>query len=668
MRETQPQHDHQGDLETIDGIELLPSILEAVCRVTSSGFAAVARVTETRWIACATRDEIGFGLAAGGELPLETTICHEIRQHRQAVIIDDVAADPTYREHHTPRIYGLGSYISVPITLPDGTFFGTLCAIDPQPRSLANKEVTSAFAIFADLIAQHLMASRQVATIRAMAHERERLIAELQTARDNAVGELERVSVLFDHAPSFMAVLDGPEHRFVSANPAYRDLIGGREVIGRTVAEALPEAAEQGFVDILDKVYATGEPFSMRGARFTSRDENGEAAPERFLDFLYQPVAGNDGTNGIVVIGYDVTDHVLQTRRQAALTDLGEQLRVIDDRGDITHAAARIMAEALGATRAGFGTVDAEHETVIMHSNWCAAGATPVEGTYRFREYGSFIDDLKRGETVIVADVREDPRTRPNAAAMEALGIRVLLNFPVIEHDQFVLVAFVHMDTLRELSEADIQFVKQVADRTQLALAQLQAKEQQETLNRELGHRMKNALSVVQAIVSQTLRRAGDLKAGRSAIDARLAALGRAHDMLTEASWKEADIRQVVEAALAAHRRDGQRISIQGPAVPLNADQVQGISMALYELATNATKYGALSNEEGRVALDWSWIDGAFNLTWIESGGPAVKEPSDRGLGSRLIEQAIAPYFRGKGNMEFAPEGLRFRLSGYVIA
>src|SRR6476661_6215349 len=133
--------DLSADIAAVQGIEAVPRILEVVCRSTGMGFAAVARVTEQRWICCAVRDEIAFGLKPGGELKVETTICHEIRQSGKAVVIDHVAENPQWLSHHTPATYGFQSYISMPIFLHDGRFFGTLCAIDPRPARLENPEI-----------------------------------------------------------------------------------------------------------------------------------------------------------------------------------------------------------------------------------------------------------------------------------------------------------------------------------------------------------------------------------------------------------------------------------------------------------------------------------------------------------------------------------------------
>jgi signal transduction histidine kinase len=149
-------HDFQADIDTVGGIDAVPTILDVVCRVTGMGFAAVARVTDDRWIACQVLDNIDFGLEPGGELQVETTICHEIRQTREPVIIDHVAEDPEFCTHATPAAYGFQSYISMPILRKDGRFFGTLCAIDPRPARLKNPETIGMFKLFAELIASHL--------------------------------------------------------------------------------------------------------------------------------------------------------------------------------------------------------------------------------------------------------------------------------------------------------------------------------------------------------------------------------------------------------------------------------------------------------------------------------------------------------------------------------
>lgn len=170
--------DIAGDIAAVSRIDAVPKILEVVCRTTGMGFAAVARVTEDRWVACAVKDEIAFGLVPGGELEIASTICNEIRQSGEAVVIDHVAQDPLFRDHHTPAQYGFQSYISTPIR-HRGEFFGTLCAIDPRPARLKTPEVLATFEIFAELIGSQLDAQERLARSEAALLD-ERETAELR--------------------------------------------------------------------------------------------------------------------------------------------------------------------------------------------------------------------------------------------------------------------------------------------------------------------------------------------------------------------------------------------------------------------------------------------------------------------------------------------------------
>ncbi|MCJ2064888.1 PAS domain S-box protein [Methylobacterium sp. J-088] len=194
------------------------------------------------------------------------------------------------------------------------------------------------------------------------------------------------------------------------------------------------------------------------------------------------------------------------------------------------------------------------------------------------------------------------------------------------------------------------------------------AEEYQRLLTGELQHRVKNTLALVQAIAAQTFRNVTDTEAAREAFSARLISLGRAHDILTQASWTEAPIAEVVEGALSVHRGGAaSRIRASGPNVPLAAKPALALALALHELATNAAKYGALSNEAGTVDLRWHVVHegGAprFCLTWSEQGGPPIlAQPTRRGFGSRLIERSFAAEVGGDVRLTYAQTGLACRL------
>jgi signal transduction histidine kinase len=180
----------EQDIAAVSSIKAIPTILDIVCRTTGMRFAAVARVTEDRWIACSVRDDINFGLKPGGELKVESTICHEIRQSGKAVIIDHVAEDPLYACHHTPQTYGLQSYISMPIRLADGSFFGTLCAIDPEPHRLNTPETIQMFEMFAEVIGFQLSAIGNLLDEQNTSAIREEFIAVLGHDLRNPLGSI----------------------------------------------------------------------------------------------------------------------------------------------------------------------------------------------------------------------------------------------------------------------------------------------------------------------------------------------------------------------------------------------------------------------------------------------------------------------------------------------
>ena len=146
-----------ADIAQVARCTSVPRILDAVVALTGLRFAAVARVTDCHWTACAVRDDLGFGLGPGGDLVLETTICNEIRQHHAPVVFGHASGHPVFRDHHTPKLYGLESYISVPIFRQDGAFFGTLCAIDSKPSDIdADPAKVKTLALFAELIGTQL--------------------------------------------------------------------------------------------------------------------------------------------------------------------------------------------------------------------------------------------------------------------------------------------------------------------------------------------------------------------------------------------------------------------------------------------------------------------------------------------------------------------------------
>jgi PAS domain S-box-containing protein len=218
-----------------------------------------------------------------------------------------------------------------------------------------------------------------------------------------------------------------------------------------------------------------------------------------------------------------------------------------------------------------------------------------------------------------------------------------------------------HLARALPIRDATERIVRWIGTNTDISKLK-EAEDQQQLLTYELEHRMANTMAMVGAIASQTFRTAATKEEAQGALEARLLALNQANAVLVQSSWKNAPMATVTEGALAPHRSGEGRINVAGPAIDLPAKQALSLALALHELATNATKYGALSVPDGKVAVTWNIAPGdegpLLNFIWRESGGPEVFPPSRRGFGSRLIESTLAADFGESARIEYAREGV----------
>ncbi|SEP80993.1 Two-component sensor histidine kinase, contains HisKA and HATPase domains [Devosia sp. YR412] len=326
-------------------------------------------------------------------------------------------------------------------------------------------------------------------------------VAEAKARKADA----ERLREMFEQAPSAIAVLRGRDYVFEVANSAYQRLVAKSDFLGRPAADVIPDLLEQGFSDLLDRVYETGEPFIGAGVPITVTDTETGTTIDYMMDFVYQPMRDADG-------------------------------------------------------------------------------------------------------------------------------------------------------------EIDAIFVE-VADATE----RHKAEKMQAILNEELAHRIKNQMAVVQAIVSQTLRNAADVRSARQLINGRLVALSSAHDLLVRGKGERASVRKLIETAMEPYGRgDGRQINLTGTEIEVGPKAALSLALILHELATNAVKYGALSVPEGHLDIAWGTsVDEestTFDLTWTESGGPSVDEPSAPGFGTRLLRGGITGV-ESRVELDYSPGGFTFVLS-----
>ena len=185
------------------------------------------------------------------------------------------------------------------------------------------------------------------------------------------------------------------------------------------------------------------------------------------------------------------------------------------------------------------------------------------------------------------------------------------------------------------------------------------AEAQRDLLVGELEHRIKNTISIVLSIASQTFGPSDIGAAARQAFEARLVALANVHGVLTKHSWDSADLQEVVMMAIRPHIAPGRaRFTVEGPMLRLGPKSAVSLSMAVHELCTNAIKYGALSAENGGIDITWTVERGRFHWRWRERGGSMVSPPARAGFGSRMIERVLAAQLSGDVTIEYAPSGL----------
>jgi PAS domain S-box-containing protein len=188
------------------------------------------------------------------------------------------------------------------------------------------------------------------------------------------------------------------------------------------------------------------------------------------------------------------------------------------------------------------------------------------------------------------------------------------------------------------------------------------AEDQLRLVSLELKHRMKNTIAMIQAIANQTFKAGGDIMDAKGVFMGRLGTLSSAQDLLTQTDWASALMRPLVESATATHG-DARRFKINGPDLRLSSKCALGLALALHELGTNATKYGALKDECGYVAISWGVeTGGRFGFTWREHDGPPVTPPTRTGFGSRMIERSLAGYFNGEAKIDYSETGIVFLL------
>jgi PAS domain S-box-containing protein len=432
---------------------------------------------------------------------------------------------------------------------------------------------------------------------------------------------------MFQKMPGFVAFLRGQNHIYEYANDAYRSITGGRDLIGLPAKDAVPELQGQGIFEMLDQVYAEGNSYSATGMKVRLSGET----RYRFVDFVFQALRDETGgVTGIFVGGHEVTAHI-EAQKEIAVRERELQT--------LTDALPVLISYVDRQERYQF--VNKFYESWFPRTRDAMIGKTIVEvvGPEAYAKVKHWIDA---------------------ALAGERLHFEQHMPYSTTSHRD-ISVEYIPRVNASGVVEGFYTLVQDISE-----IKALEA--QQRDLTNELSHRIKNSLAMVQAIVSQSLRNADDTSLAQEVISARLSAMSRAQDILTNTNWASADIREVLDVALKPYLGGGDRFTFTGPSIRLSAQQGLGLSLAMHELATNATKYGSLSVIEGTVDITWSVnAKGEFVFDWSEIDGPTVVAPTRKGFGSRLIERSVAPYFEGVCTLSYLSSGVRFNLVGKIL-
>jgi two-component sensor histidine kinase/PAS domain-containing protein len=567
------------------------------------------------------------------ETPIEQSVCAHSLASPDLLIIPDLTLDPrTATNTLVTQPPHIRFYAGAPLVGPDGIAIGTLCVIDtkPRPEGLTSSQRKVLAALSRQVVA--LLEHRRVSHRKDELFRRQKGMSANFRASINkniAAQEAARIGTFevdietgtMVVSAQFCRIFDVPHEQTYAADTFQNLIVPSDQALSSTDATRSDGSAE------LNVEYRIRT--ATHGIRWISR----HAVIER-----------DENDNPVKMIGtvQDITETKRAVLRMQAMLDLGDRLRDLDDVADMALVASDLMGKAFDATRAGFGLVDAASETLKIQSEWHASHAESLLSKHKFRNYGSYIDDLKRGRTVIVEDVTTEPSTKANADALLALGIRAFVNLPVHDHGRYNLMVFVHHDHPYRWSEEEIAFIRSFGDRVQMAMAKLQAETEQSTLNREIGHRLKNTFAMIQAIATQTLRPVTE-RSHVENFEKRLFALSKAHDILIH-DQGDASIRAIVEGLDDTLAMPG-RLVIDGPDVMLGPRGALSMGLVMHELGTNAMKYGALSEPDGIVTVRWtideSGAEPQLSFTWQESGGPLPSQPARKGFGSKLIQMGL---------------------------
>ncbi len=426
------------------------------------------------------------------------------------------------------------------------------------------------------------------------------------------------------------------DYRYVRANAAYLKVVGRswEELEGKFLFDMFPNPDEGGkrLRESFDRVLNTGEPDVLAFLPYDIPNAAGELEL-RYWSTTHVPVKDEAGVVVYIMQNtIDVTE-IVHMREAASLPYRASGARLVEKARDAEEAHQRLLADSEDFRRLfqqapGFFAVLSGPDHVFTFSSDAYTRLIGGRSVIGQPLRTALPEVVAQGFITILDGVLATGR---NYAAE---GARVMLANAPGEPMREVYLDFSY-DPIRAADGRITGIFVQGMDRTE----SFKAMRRQRLLVDELNHRVKNALATVQSIAAQTLRASPDVASARVAFEARLVALAKAHSVLSERQWEDADLEGLVRQELAAY--GAERLDVAGPRVMVNSKATIALALVFHELTTNAVKHGALSRPEGRVSVNWRSLADGLHIDWQEQGGPPAKPAERRGFGSRLIGRVV---------------------------
>ena len=607
------------DTPAESAFDSIVSVAAQVCETSCALISLVA--SERQWF----KARVGF---EAYQTPLSQSVCVHALGDEDSLVIPDLTKDRRTRAN--PLVTGaphMRFYAGMVLRTEDGHALGTLCVIDDKPRNGLTDLQTNVMMELARQIMALLDMRREL--IRSVDDRLDQ--TKVQRGRDVAAMAL-RANALKQRLAIDATRMGIFDYDLVTGELDWDARV--RELFG--VPSTGPVTYESSFLVGVHPDDRAEADAAVRAAL----DPKGPG----IFDHEYRTVAP------------DGTVRWLAARGQSVIED-GEMVRLVGTVRDVTQR--RTADDRVAATLERYRLVGRVTKDVIW--DWDLTNDHVVWNEALTAAYGHRMEDVAPTPGWWLAHVHEDDRERVREdiyRVIDGVDRDWQHEYRFLRANGSWAEVFDRGSMIRDVDGRPLRMIGAMFDNS----VRKAEDERQALLNHELSHRMKNILTMVQAIAGQTLRGVEGAEGAQAVLAGRLQALSKAHDILLGGTTDGAGLKRIVEDAVRVHLDTPGRIGVRGPHVEIGSKAALPIILMLHELATNAAKYGALSNGEGHVSISWS-VSGRIGaerlrLQWRETGGPVVAAPSTKGFGSRLIERGLAGQLGAEVKLDYKPEGV----------